>query len=76
MKKAWCSHCGSKSHLVTHHIKHNKGHEKASCEPMNLVTLCFPCHMKFHKREKHGKMKHPSKWCHTFDDRLSKFRGN
>ena len=71
----WCARCGSKHNLCVHHIKHAKGHNKASDDSYNLVTLCFKCHMKFHKLEKHGKMKHPHRWCRSFNNRLSKFRG-
>jgi len=41
----------AESRLVVHHIDFNK----QNCEVNNLITLCIPCHMKSHNRQKANK---------------------
>lgn len=40
-----CKICGNKETLIAHHWDRNRNHDTLN----NLITLCFPCHMKIHK---------------------------
>ena len=41
-----CAICGSKKHLLVHHIDENRLHN----EPSNLVCWCKKCHQQYHTK--------------------------
>lgn len=40
-----CVLCRSSSDLQVHHVKKWASHPELRCDPLNLVTLCKPCHV-------------------------------
>ena len=43
-----CIDCGSKEHILVHHLDESRGTGKLNNNPENLITLCRPCHARRH----------------------------
>jgi 5-methylcytosine-specific restriction endonuclease McrA len=52
MKLTFCAACGATDTLQHHHIVPRS--EGGGDDPINLVTLCTPCHHKIHSRRVNG----------------------
>lgn len=50
-----CVKCGNESNLHVHHIKGSNEHPEFRFDPLNGVTFCADCHIKFHV--KYGRKK-------------------
>jgi len=52
MKLKFCVACDSKEDLQHHHLVTRA--EGGRNIPSNLITLCYPCHLKLHQRQMNG----------------------
>ena len=43
-----CIRCGKESDLHVHHLKGSNEHPESRFDPLNGITLCAKCHIKFH----------------------------
>ena len=43
-----CIRCGTDSDLHVHHLKGSHEHPESRFDPLNGITLCSTCHIKFH----------------------------
>ena len=52
MRLTFCAACGTTEDLQHHHLVMRA--EGGSNHETNLITLCYDCHLKLHKRQKNG----------------------
>lgn len=43
-----CTRCGSETNLHVHHLKGSHEYPESRFDPLNGITLCEKCHIKFH----------------------------
>jgi len=43
-----CIRCGADANLHVHHLKGSHEHPESRFDPLNGITLCAACHIKFH----------------------------
>jgi 5-methylcytosine-specific restriction endonuclease McrA len=49
-----CVKCHSSMHLQAAHVLAKSHHGRLRFEPMNILTLCAGCHLKWHREHEHG----------------------
>ncbi len=47
-----CVQCGERSKLNVHHVMYESGKKAWEYHPKDLLTLCNPCHEKYHINDK------------------------
>lgn len=63
--ESYCYACGSSRELTRSHILTQKQHPKQAANPLNVLTLCWPCHSTWENNKARFARDYPEAWAET-----------